>query len=286
MKVGIFCAVFFICVSMMFHTVCVAESVCSERVQKKMAVHASRCGREYSKPVNFFAHLCKNIFELHMNLVNFDLFRIAAITVPPFVTLRMFDEQIHDHFYDARHHKNKHKIDFFNHDVAQNAIAIPIISLASLSILGQSEDIRETSRLFALGMPFVIFTKDVIKKIRFRAAYRPYNQHFEKKRVYGGFPSGHMAEMSFMTVLYSMRHGIKFAIPLTALSLYVGITFVTCNRHYASQIIAGAGFGALYAVAASRVVDMNMEEKRLKKFDVGFDVTCAGEPALSLQYRF
>ena len=79
---------------------------------------------------------------------------------------------------------------------------------------------------------------------------------------------------------------MKFAIPLSILSAYVGATFVVCNRHYASQIAAGAGLGALYAVAASRVIDNKLELRRLKSLDFGFDTLSTGDPALALGYKF
>lgn len=242
----------------------------------------------YSEPVKLGASILKDVFEIHINLASFDFFRIGAAVFPPFVALRMHDEQIHNHFYDGRHHRNKNQSAFFNHDLAQEAIAIPILALASLSVFSKDEDLRATSRVFAIGMPFVILAKDMIKQLRFKAAHRPYNEWFEKKRkhVCGGFPSGHMAEMAYMTVLYSMRHGAKFAVPLTLLSAYVGATFVVCNRHYASQIAAGAGLGALYAVAASRVVDNKLDERRMKRLDWGFGTTSCGDPALAIDCSF
>jgi membrane-associated phospholipid phosphatase len=242
----------------------------------------------YCKPVSIFASIFKDVFEIHINLASFDFFRIAGAVFPAFVALRMQDERIHRHFYDADHHKNINQCSFFNHYVAQEAIAIPILALVSLSVFSHDEDLRATSRVFAIGMPFVLIAKDIIKQIRFKAAYRPYNEHFPRKpkHVCGGFPSGHMAEMAYMTVLYSMRHGVKFAVPLTALSVYVGTTFVMCNRHYASQIAAGAGLGALYAVAASRVIDEKLERRRLKGFELGLDTMSTGDPALSFNYRY
>jgi len=242
----------------------------------------------YSKPVSLLASILRDVFEINMNLASFDFFRIAGAVFPAYVALRMHDEKIHNHFYDADHHKNKNQCVFLNHYIAQEAIAIPIIALASLSVFSHDEDLRATSRVFAIGMPFVLLAKDIIKQLRFKAAYRPYSEHFEKKgkHVCGGFPSGHMAEMSYMTVLYSMRHGVKFAVPLTALSIYVGATFVACNRHYASQIAAGTALGALYAVAASHVIDEKLERRRLKGFEMELGTTPNGNPALSFNYRY
>lgn len=242
----------------------------------------------YSEPTNLCASILKDVFEIHINLASFDFFRIGAAVFPAYIALRMADERIHGHYYDADHHKNKNQCSFFNHDVAQEAIAIPILALASLSVFSHDEDLRATSRVFTIGMPFVILAKDIIKELRFKAAYRPYSQNFAKQRkhVCGGFPSGHMAEMGYMTVLYSMRHGAKFAVPLTLLSAYVGATFVACNRHYASQIAAGAALGALYAVAASRVIDDKLEERRLKRLNLAFDTMSTGDPALSMNYQF
>lgn len=266
----------------------VRHVLAEEAAQKRKEEDALKPQCPYSKPVSLFASILKDVFEIHINLASFDFFRIAGAVFPVFAALRMHDETIHNYFYDADHHKNKNQCAFLNHYVAQEAIAIPILGLVSLSVFSHDEDLRATSRVFAIGMPFVLIAKDIIKQLRFKAAYRPYNEHFPKKpkHVCGGFPSGHMAEMAYMTVLYSMRHGVKFAVPLTALSIYVGATFVNCNRHYASQIAAGAGLGALYAVAASRVIDAKLESRRLKQFEMGMDITPTGNPALSFNYRY
>ena len=280
-----------------------STSVCSVASRRKDLLERQRVAQErrrkeqeeaklppcpYSKPVNLFASILKDVYEIHMNLATFDFFKIGGAVFPVFVALRMHDETIHEHFYDSKHHKNKNQCTFLNHFVAQEAIAIPILALVSLSVFSHDEDLRATSRVFAIGMPFVLLAKDAIKQLRFKAAYRPYCEWFPKnnKHVCGGFPSGHMAEMAYMTVLYSMRHGVKFAVPLTALSIYVGATFVACNRHYSSQIAAGAALGALYAVAASHVIDQKLERKRLKGFEMGIDTTSTGNLALSFNYHY
>jgi len=264
------------------------QRIAEEKKLQEQELEALKPKNPYSKPVNLFASILKDVFEIHINLATFDFFRITGAVFPVFVALRMHDEKIHQHFYDAEHHKNKNQHTCLNHFVAQEAIAIPILALASLSVFSHDEDLRATSRVFAIGMPFVLLAKDIIKQLRFKAAYRPYCEFFPKKskHVCGGFPSGHMAELAYMTVLYSMRHGVKFAVPLTALSIYVGATFVACNRHYASQIAAGAGLGALYAVAASHVIDEKLERRRLKEIEMGLDTTSTGNLALSFNYRY
>ena len=71
-----------------------------------------------------------------------------------------------------KHHKNRNQCVFFNHYVAQEAIALPILALASLSVFSHDEDLRATSRVFAIGMPFVLIAKDIIKQLRFTCNQR------------------------------------------------------------------------------------------------------------------
>jgi membrane-associated phospholipid phosphatase len=228
----------------------------------------------------------RNLFydavELHKNLFTWDSFKVASMVFPLFVGSRMIDERLQHCFYDSHHHKNIDHIPRVCHDLAQWSISVPIIVLGSQIFWAQSEEMRETSRIFLLGLPFVIWTKTIIKKLRFEENLRPWHENFDKeKRCSGGFPSGHMAEAAYTALLYGMRFGPKFAIPLGAVATFIGVSFVACNRHYLSQIVAGAGLGALYAVAANKLVDAKVAHNM--KFGVKFE---KGSPAFQISYQF
>src|SRR3546814_2989372 len=43
----------------------------------------------------------------------------------------------------------------------------------------------------------------------------------------------------YMTVLYGLRYGVKAAAPIGIFGTFLGVTFLNCNRHYLSQLVAG-----------------------------------------------
>ncbi len=220
--------------------------------------------------------------ELHSNLFSWNSVKIAAVLFPCYFGARFIDEKLQNRFYDKCNHKNIHYIPKRCHDIAQCSIAIPMVLLGSQAFFGSTEEMREASRVFLIGLPFVFWTKTLIKKIHFEANMRPWNENFDRyQRSSGGFPSGHMAEATYTALVYGLRFGPRFAVPLGALALGIGATFVVCNRHYISQIVAGAGLGAFYALAANKLID----SKKSKNLKLGFKFD-HGKPALSINYRF
>ncbi len=203
----------------------------------------------------FFGRSIQDMFYINLNLISWDSIKILCAAFPFYAAARMIDDAVQNCFYYRLHHKNINQPPDWCHDVAEWSIGVPIVLLGQNAFFSNDLDLRTTSRIFLLGMPFVIWSKDLIKNFEFDGCYRPWNEHFScKKRTSGGFPSGHMAQATFAAVLYGMRFGPKYAVPLGALAAFVGTAFVVCNRHYISQIVAGAAFGAAYAVAANKVV--------------------------------
>lgn len=201
----------------------------------------------------------RDVFILHKNLFTWDSFKIATAVFPVFITARMFDQRLQDCFYDHAHKKNVCQFPRACHDVAKFSIGLPILFLGSFLFFGQDAEVRETAWIYLVGMPFVIFVKDLIKKFEFDVCLRPHHEKFApEKRKPGGFPSGHLAEATYTAVLWGMRYGPKAALPLGVLAAAVAAVFINCNRHYTSQLIAGAGFGAMYAVAANKLINANL----------------------------
>lgn len=222
----------------------------------------------------------KDIFNLHKNLFTWDTFKIVASTFPLFIGARMIDERLHGCFYDSSCHKNKNQMPGWCHDVAKVSIGVPIVLLGLDAFFSKIPERQWTSQILLVGMPFVIWTKKLIKQAQFDGCQRPWNEYFDcESRSYGGFPSGHTAQATYMAVLFGMRYGPRMAVPLGALTAFIGVTFVSCNRHYLSQVIGGAAFGAIYGLAASKVVDMkltnqvklriNMDERGRPSFSAG-----------------
>ncbi len=230
------------------------------------------------------AELVRSVFVMHKNLFSWDSFKIVTTVFPFFVGTRMIDEKVQSCFYDEFHHKNVNQMPHWCSHAAKYSIAIPIILFGTQAFLSRDDNMRITSQTFLMGMPFVIFGKDLLKKLRFDVCRRPWNEKFSCiERSTGGFPSGHMAEATYIAVLYGLLFGQRFAIPLSLVAAGVSATFLNCNRHYAPQLIAGAGFGAVYAVAASKAID-----ERLGRLDVkvALAVDQNGSPAFQVSGRF
>ena len=76
------------------------------------------------------------------------------------------------------------------------------------------------------------------------------------------FPSGHSAS-AFATATVLHRHyGWKVGVPAYALGGYVALARMAWNRHHATDVVMGAGFG----IASARTVTMSMAKS---KFSVG-----------------
>ncbi len=224
-----------------------------------------------------------DILILHKNIFTWNTLKVASTVFPLYAGARMFDERLQNWFYNSRWHKNINQMPGWCHDLSKYSIALPIFLLGSDALFSGDDEKRWTGQILLLGLPFVIWTKMWVKKIDFDASLRPWNEHFScVKRSYGGFPSGHMAQALYMAVLYGSRYGAHYAVPLGLVAAFLSINFLTCNRHYASQLVAGGGFGTIYALAASKLVDSKMADK------VQMNVTLDdhGRPAFSLAFKW
>ncbi len=269
----------------------------SHYTQKKKNKHSSATISKYGnlcfprKPSpreNFLGGLWRDIINLNKYaLFSFDSYKVVTLTFPMYVITRMFDEKLQSHFHKNCCKRDVHQAPAWCRTLSQYGLGIPMTTLGLMTLFGKNEEFRTTGRIFLVGMPFVIWGKDIIKKFRFDANRRPWCDRFPcQERALGGFPSGHMAEVTYMTVLYGLRYGFKAAVPLGIFSTFLGVTFLNCNRHYASQLVAGAGLGTLFALAADKVIDVRLEKKYKERFSCGFDTDLHGSPALKVAYSF
>lgn len=210
-------------------------------------------------------------FQLHTNIFSCDSLKIVFMTVPFFIGSRIVDGHLQDHFFDHKEKKNINGPPKWFKDVAKYSIAPAIVLLGSKAFFSYDREEQITAQVMLTGIPFVFAAKDLIKKLRFKACLRPYHEKFSPEvRCPGGFPSGHIAEITYLATLYGIRYGFSYGFPLGLLAIFVGGTFLSCNRHYLSQMIAGASFGAIYAVAANKVVEDKICYERSMHFDLNF----------------
>ncbi len=242
----------------------------------------SRCFQDFK---DVLYETAETIITLHTNLISWDTFRLGVAAVPFFIASRMNDTKLHGCFYQRKHHKNTDQLPRFFFNMAEYGIGIPIVFLGSYALYGRTEETRKMGRTFLTAMPFVIFGKDIIKMLKFDFCKRPWNEHFShKNQVHGGFPSGHMAQAVYMASFFGMKYGPSHAIPLGVFAGIVGVTFINCNRHYLSQIVAGAAWGGMFAISSLKI----MEKYNLAKNNVelGMSMNDNGAPVMSLTYNF
>lgn len=232
---------------------------------------------------DFLGEILFDAGSLVKNVFSVSTAQILTGFTPVYILTRMHDEKLQTNFYDASCHKNINQFPKHCHSIAKYGVGVPMVALSSLAIFANDEDLRLTGRMFAIGLPFVHWGKDVLKQLRFKACLRPWHENFNRHhRSSGGFPSGHMANVVFMATLFGIRQGPAWGIPLGLFAGFVFADFINCNRHYLSQLIAGAGLGVIFAVAASKVVDKKLSERC--SFSCGVDQQ--GAPSAQFCYRF
>ena len=83
------------------------------------------------------------------------------------------------------------------------------------------------------------------------------------------FPSGHSASMFATATVLQRYYGWKVGAPAYALGGYVALARMAWNRHHATDVVMGAGFG----IASARTVTMSFNKQ---KFNVGVQPQAGG----------
>jgi hypothetical protein len=83
------------------------------------------------------------------------------------------------------------------------------------------------------------------------------------------FPSGHAASAFATAGVLHKHHGWKVGVPAYAFGSYVALARMSWNRHHATDVVMGAGFG----LASARTVTMSLGGQ---KFSVGVQPQAGG----------
>lgn len=255
------------------------KSLIMRRNEAAMYARATDCVR----PTDIFTRLGRDVLLLNRYLFTWDTLKVAAVIVPAATLAYHFDHTIQECFHDRTTHKNINQMPGWTRELAR-FINMPIIALlGTQAFLSRDDEFRATSQAMLLGLPFVIYINEVIKKMKFDICHRPWHEDFScTQRTPGGFPSGHVAKATYLAVLYGTRYGPRFSIPLGLIAGFIGVTFLSSNRHYLSQLIAGVGFGAAYGLAASKLVDYKLTHDCA--INLSFDEDC--RPNLCISWNF
>ncbi|MGC2310106.1 MAG: phosphatase PAP2 family protein [Candidatus Babeliaceae bacterium] len=225
----------------------------------------------------------RTIYHFHYAIFSRDTLNIITAFMPLYLSTRMIDERVQSYFYCPRHHKNIHQMPDFCFKSTDIGLRIILISLASLVVLPLDEPLHSTTYVFAFTLPFTWLGKKFLKVLHTDAWLRPRNEYFDRhKKFFGGCPSGHMMEAVYAAVFFGMECGPAFGVPLGFFAAFLFGNFISCNRHFVSQLVAGAGLGMIYAYAAHKTV--HLKRSHNWHFDVATDYE--GKPCLQMSYEF
>lgn len=225
-----------------------------------------------------------DFFKMQGQLFTWDSVKILIPSIPAYLGARKMDEDLQDCFYDSNNHKNVHQIPRALCELSDKGIPVMIAILSSFSVLSNNRELRLTSFTYTQATIAYWIAKNIFKNTcQYAYNLRPKNEHFCKKcSTYGGFPSGHTGEAVLAAILFGMRHGPKWAVPLGLYSALVFGVSVSANRHYVSQVVGGVALGALYGVAAYNLL----------KTKFPYDITCGfstdhkGNSVVGVSYSF
>lgn len=283
MKIHIILLTNIIIYTLIFNIIASNESIAVDQCVAEMHTLYTEQSTYWGRCKSFLGTIASDIIDLNLNLISKETFMIAGVTIPAYFAVRQQDRVVHNYFYDSKNHKNRHELPFCCKVAAEKGLAIPLLTAAGLALFSRNEELRLTSYAFWIGMPCSWGYKKALKATRGKHCLRPANEHFDKNRKsYGGFPSGHIMEMVYVTTLFGIRYGPKVWVPLTAASAYMFAELAICNRHYVSQLVVGAGIGAAFGFATNKLVAKKLAER----YVIDFDLDAQLRPSLKCCYRF
>jgi membrane-associated phospholipid phosphatase len=258
-----------------------AGRVMQKSYAKKIHKKALCCdwGSMFNNTMRDFVDINKAVFG------STDTLKILTWMLPTYLLARSSDENIHECFYEPGLHKNIAQMPKGLHDLSNKGVTVLAITFLALPFFNEvNEDIKETSRLMGTGILSIYGLRTAIKlSLKSRASLRPWNEFYSNtERSLGGFPSGHMGMMSYVSTLYGLRHGAKWGAPLGAFTAFSFVASLNCNRHYASQLVGGLGIGLIYGYASYKVLDSRFG----KNVSVSLDSDSSGRPRFNASYEF
>ena len=97
----------------------------------------------------------------------------------------------------------------------------------------------------------------------------PIERRLRSQPLSASFPSGHAASAFATATVLQGHYGWKVGVPAYALGSYIALARMAWNRHHATDVVMGAGFG----IASARTVTMSLAKSR---FSVGVQPQVGG----------
>ncbi len=201
-----------------------------------------------------FRRVFKDFGRMNLEIFSADTARVLAATIPFYSMGRVLDKPIHQNFYCATHHKNLRQFPRALYYAVDVALGAMMFGFASLSIFEQENScLRRTAQLYTLTLPYTWLVKNLLKQMQHEGCERPKNEYFcRSKKYYGGCPSGHMLEVAYTATLFGSMMGPSWSLPIWMGAGFLAFEYINCNRHFLSQLIAGAGLGIIFGRASAR----------------------------------
>lgn len=199
----------------------------------------------------------KDFFKLQAKVFSVDTVKVLAFTLPAYIGTRQLDENLQCCFYRDCCHKNVYQAHKAFYEFTDKGVPAMIGILSSFSFFSNNQDLRLTSFVYTEAVISYWILKNIFKNsCNCDLNKRPKNANFCKDQVYyGGFPSGHVGEVALAAVLFGLRHGPKWGVPLGVFAAAVFAASINGNRHYLSQVIGGLGLGLIYGLAANALIE-------------------------------
>lgn len=228
-------------------------------------------------------------YKINQQLFSQKSLKIAAGFLPFYLTARHIDYKVHDHFYDAVTHTNRHQPSrWMNQSIEYSLMEIPAWICHGLGFVHPDKQVRKAMQIFTVGFCWMALyrriTKETTTALKLAMARRPANADFTRDwRYYNGFPSGHAIYILFITTYLGLYQGPWLALPLGLYTGYVMAIRVANNSHFVSQVIGGAAMGVMTAVASYSVYKQQLLSETTE-FCFGFDQNNA--VSVSVAYHF
>lgn len=234
----------------------------------------------------FLRNMYVDSCDIWKKIVSLDSMKVLTVVTPFYLIGRKADDKVHSKFYDASTHTNKHQPSkFLKTFLYDEVMAAPIIFSYCVGLLSEDPVTRRFSSIFGTGLLWAWTSKVFVKKIfKTDANLRPGSAEFDQhQRTHGGNPSGHTTQATYLATMLWLYKGPKYGVPLSLYATAIAGMSVAINHHYFSQVIAGAGFGALFGIAAYSVFsDWKLPENLTISLDVNHQAQCG----LKIAYNF
>jgi len=216
-------------------------------------------------------HPLKTSWDIATHLISSETIITCAALVPFYAGFTMADADVHDLFYCAEHHANTDYTPDWMHWCSERAPILPYACAGIVAMVHPDDATQSAMRTFLLGFPVLLAGYKWAKTFTFDGALRPWNQRFSsEQRSYGGFPSGHMCEMGYITTFCALRFGSYLGVPLAVYTALIAGEFILDNRHYLSQLLAGLGWGIITGKAVNSYLGSQESHQKPYEYSMNY----------------